>query len=99
MNSPESVPMLSNLKAYLHYQYPATTGDILLNTQCDYITSLESDKAMLDWLEENGKRIALGFPTHPHAKFWIFGDEEADDIEADSLRLAITQAMQKEPKQ
>jgi hypothetical protein len=36
-----STPSFENLMAYLHYQYPATQGDIKLNNLCESICSKE----------------------------------------------------------
>lgn len=38
-----ATPRLRTLKDYLHYQYPATRGDLLLSELCDRIAGIERD--------------------------------------------------------
>lgn len=46
------VPSLKGLKEYLHFQYPSTAGDILLNKLCDELASLPSETKGMRSAEE-----------------------------------------------
>ena len=83
--TPESVPQLCDLAAYLHYQYPATKGDIKLYQLCSELahSKQELDDAIK---KKNQCFVALShFVTHYEVA--DYSEATFDEIEKIAVSL------------